>query len=322
LPVLYALFLWWFSTGVVFYLDGLPKRTFPWSMIGATGVLVAALAGLAAAADDTTVGGAYLSFSCGLLAWVWDPAEQAVTDPNAASDGDLLVAWATLRAADKWDAPELRAEALAHLEALVAETVIETRFGPTLLPGPFGFEAEGGPVLNPSYWVFPALAEIGEATGDPVWSGLIDSGLALLDEARFGRFNLTGDWVKASLPPGLPEDFPPVFGFNAIRVPMHLVWARRVPGVAERLEDHLAPYRQFWSLFDGAGTIPATVDLATGEFADYGLSPGGRAITVITRFAGRSEYAWALLPRLGPDQPYFSASLLLLSKLALLEGDA
>ncbi|HKL63862.1 MAG TPA: putative photosynthetic complex assembly protein PuhE [Woeseiaceae bacterium] len=71
LPVLYALFLWWFSTGVVFYADGLPKRTFPWSMAGATAVLVAALAGLAAAADDTTLGGAYLSFSCGLLAWVW-----------------------------------------------------------------------------------------------------------------------------------------------------------------------------------------------------------------------------------------------------------
>lgn len=71
LPVLYALFLWWFSTGVVFYLDGLPRHTFRWSMIGATAVLVAALAGLVAAADDTTVGGAYLSFSCGLLAWVW-----------------------------------------------------------------------------------------------------------------------------------------------------------------------------------------------------------------------------------------------------------
>lgn len=71
LPVLYALFLWWFSTGVVFYLDGLPKRTFPWSMTGATVVLVAALAGLYAAADDATLAGAYLSFSCGLLAWVW-----------------------------------------------------------------------------------------------------------------------------------------------------------------------------------------------------------------------------------------------------------
>lgn len=71
LPVLYALFLWWFSTGVVFYLDGLPRRTFPWSMTGATAVLAAALVGLAAAADDTSVTGAYLSFSCGLLAWVW-----------------------------------------------------------------------------------------------------------------------------------------------------------------------------------------------------------------------------------------------------------
>ena len=36
LPVLYALFVWWFSTGLILYLDGLPRRTFRWSMLGAT----------------------------------------------------------------------------------------------------------------------------------------------------------------------------------------------------------------------------------------------------------------------------------------------
>ena len=39
LPVLYALFVWWFSTGVIIYLDGLPVRTFRWSMLGATATL-------------------------------------------------------------------------------------------------------------------------------------------------------------------------------------------------------------------------------------------------------------------------------------------
>jgi hypothetical protein len=34
LPVLFALFLWWFSTGAILYLDGLPQRTFKWSMAG------------------------------------------------------------------------------------------------------------------------------------------------------------------------------------------------------------------------------------------------------------------------------------------------
>lgn len=70
-PVLFALFAWWFSTGAVIYLDNLPRRTFRWSMLAATIVLLAALLGLAASAADTSVFGAYASFSCGLLIWAW-----------------------------------------------------------------------------------------------------------------------------------------------------------------------------------------------------------------------------------------------------------
>ena len=36
LPVLYTLFAWWFSTGVILYLDGLPRHTFRWTLNGAT----------------------------------------------------------------------------------------------------------------------------------------------------------------------------------------------------------------------------------------------------------------------------------------------
>ena len=71
LPVVYALFFWWFSTGVIIYLDGLARSTFKWTMAGATGLLVAALGGLVASSDDTSVAGAYLAFSCGLLVWAW-----------------------------------------------------------------------------------------------------------------------------------------------------------------------------------------------------------------------------------------------------------
>ncbi len=70
-PALFALFVWWFSTGVIIYLDGLPRHTFRWSMLGATAVLGVSLYGLAKTADDTTVTGAYLAFTYGLLAWGW-----------------------------------------------------------------------------------------------------------------------------------------------------------------------------------------------------------------------------------------------------------
>ena len=69
--VLFALFVWYFSTGVILYLDGLPARTFRWSMLGATALLVVALHGLAASSTDPTPTGAYLAFAYGVLAWAW-----------------------------------------------------------------------------------------------------------------------------------------------------------------------------------------------------------------------------------------------------------
>lgn len=71
LPVLYALFVWWFSTGAIIYLDGLPQRTFRWSMLGATLVFAASIYGLWVTSADGSVAGAYIAFTCGLLAWGW-----------------------------------------------------------------------------------------------------------------------------------------------------------------------------------------------------------------------------------------------------------
>jgi putative photosynthetic complex assembly protein 2 len=71
LPAIFAIFVWWFSTGAIIYLDGLPTRTFRWSMLGATGLFGVAIWGLAASSSDTSVGGAYLAFTCAMLAWGW-----------------------------------------------------------------------------------------------------------------------------------------------------------------------------------------------------------------------------------------------------------
>ena len=38
LPVLFALFVWWFSTGAILYSTACRARTFRWSMLGATGL--------------------------------------------------------------------------------------------------------------------------------------------------------------------------------------------------------------------------------------------------------------------------------------------
>jgi putative photosynthetic complex assembly protein 2 len=69
--ILFALFVWWFSTGAVLYLVGLPRRLLGISMTGATAVLALALAGLAATSDELSVASAYCAFTCGLLIWAW-----------------------------------------------------------------------------------------------------------------------------------------------------------------------------------------------------------------------------------------------------------
>jgi len=71
LPILHAVFVWWFATGVILYLDGLPTRTFKWSMLAATAIFGGSLYGLQTSAGDDTVSGAYAAFSYGLLAWGW-----------------------------------------------------------------------------------------------------------------------------------------------------------------------------------------------------------------------------------------------------------
>lgn len=70
-PILFALFVWWFSTGAIIYLDGLPAKTFKWSMAGATALLVVSLAGLSVSSADTTVQGAYVAFASALGVWAW-----------------------------------------------------------------------------------------------------------------------------------------------------------------------------------------------------------------------------------------------------------
>ena len=102
LPALFTLFIWWFSTGVILYLDGLRRETFRWTMLGASTLALAGLAGLHATAWDTTTQGAYLGFVCGVLVWGW--IETAfltgmVTGPSRQACPPGATGWVRLRAA-------------------------------------------------------------------------------------------------------------------------------------------------------------------------------------------------------------------------------
>ncbi len=70
-PALFSLFVWWFSTGAIIFLDNLPPKTFIYSVAGASAVLAGCLLGLHVTAAQTTVTAAYEGFFFGLFAWGW-----------------------------------------------------------------------------------------------------------------------------------------------------------------------------------------------------------------------------------------------------------
>lgn len=70
-PVLFASFLWWFSTGVLIYLNGLPQKTFRWSLLGATLLMAGGIYGLSVSASDASTSGVYTAFASVLMIWAW-----------------------------------------------------------------------------------------------------------------------------------------------------------------------------------------------------------------------------------------------------------
>lgn len=71
LPIAFAVFVWWFSTGIVLLLDGLPRTTFRWSHLLSSLLALGAFAGLLHTADQGTPAGAFCAFTCALLVWGW-----------------------------------------------------------------------------------------------------------------------------------------------------------------------------------------------------------------------------------------------------------
>ena len=93
----FALITWWASTVAIIYLDGLKPWTFKYSLAGMTFVTLVCLWGLHETANDTSVRGAYIAFTCGLLAWGWQECSfymGLVTGPRKAACPENCGGWA------------------------------------------------------------------------------------------------------------------------------------------------------------------------------------------------------------------------------------
>lgn len=244
-----------------------------------------------------------------LAAWRWPGANEEMRDFNNASDGDLLIAWALAEAADYWSDPDLLAEARGAARDILRCCVRRSSaHGPLLMPGARGFgpgERSDGPIVNLSYWAFPALIRLAQIEPSDDWTALRVSGSALLSRARFGDLRLPPDWLSLSKNGAAPaQGFAARFGYDALRIPLYLFWARaETPGA-------MAPFANAWP------TAAPGVQLVDLDQAGAGRAlsePGYRAVAALARCAVSAQPYPDDFYRFQPNQHYYPATLHLLS---------
>jgi endo-1,4-beta-D-glucanase Y len=210
----------------------------------------------------------------GLAAWRWDPeASPRISDINNATDGDILIAYALGLGGKAWNEPRYT-RAGARIAAAIGERVLAKAGGQTmLLPGAAGFAGRDGvTVVNPSYWVFEAFGTLNELAPQYAWSEVFRGGRWLLDGARFGQSRLPSDWVGigagGKLAPA--SGFPPLFGYNGLRIPLYLLRA----GLTD--SQLLGFFRKLW--VDTYGGLPAVVEVESGKIMETLTDPGYRML--------------------------------------------
>lgn len=214
----------------------------------------------------------------GLAVWKWEPDKTPrVTDQNNASDGDLLIAWALAEAAERWSLRELASEAERIVSAMDRVNGARSPFGRVLMPGASGFasaERPDGPVVNLSYWVFPAFDSLRRIAPRIDWAGYRASGLTLLRAARFGQHKLPPDWLSiAGGKAKVAEEFPPTFAYNAVRIPLYLAWSGLIGA------EYHAPYL---ALMKASGDTLREANLQQDAPGEAMADPGYAAIFALS----------------------------------------
>ncbi|MEJ5175430.1 MULTISPECIES: glycosyl hydrolase family 8 [Erwinia] len=243
----------------------------------------------------------------GLFYWKYTPgASDPVSDRNNASDGDVLIAWALLKAGNKWNVPAYLQASDRLQKAIIDRNVITFAGRTIMLPGAQGFNKTSYVILNPSYFVFPAWRDFAARSHLKVWNALIDDGTQLLSEMRFGDSGLPMDWVAmnadGSMAPATA--WPPRFSYDAIRVPLYLHWY-------DPASLQLVPFQRFWMNFQRLQT-PAWIDVLSNDKAPYNMAGGLLAVRDLTL-----DDTGYINDALNSSEDYYSASLRLLTFLAL-----
>ena len=252
-----------------------------------------------------------------LHGWRWGRrpnGQWTVEDYNNATDGDVLITWALLRAAKKWSKEEYRLEAQSVLESIRKHLLVERKNMLYVLPGYFGFaQNEEAIILNPSYLILSAFKEFAEVEEPEIWKRVHEDSLDLLKRTQFGRLKLPADWVQVNHGTiSIFEKRSRFFGYEAIRIPLHLVWDGHL--------DILPGCRAILDVYKKLGYVPLKFDLLLNSIS-LEEAPGGY-YAVYARVAqeigegelGRSLWNRAQEKIRGEKEDYYSRTLYLLSQ--------
>lgn len=212
----------------------------------------------------------------GLAVWKWDPSKSPpVQDPNNASDGDILIAYALALAGGAWDNDSFMRAATRLARAIAHTSIYPYKERHLLRPGISGFSAAqqpDGPVVNPSYWIFEAFPVLAKLAPEANWDRLSRDGVELVRDAGFGDRRLPPDWLSVTGDLQPAQAFEAEFGYNALRIPLYLMRARAGDkDLLRRLRD---------GMMGPKGGL-ALVDLDTGAVKSELTDPGYRIIAAL-----------------------------------------
>jgi endoglucanase len=247
--------------------------------------------------------------------WRYLPSQHDHTpDHNNATDGDLVIAMALSRAARLWGRQDNAQAALAIARDIRDLLIVNAGSRVVLLPGLNGFAKKTAIIVNLSYYNYVAMRELGAIDSSPLWQVLELDGLALMQAARFGRWQLPPDWLSVPVngaDVAVAPGWPPLCSYDAIRVPLNLTWAQVLP------QDVGSSFASFWTT--AAPYQPAWANLTTNAVSPYAASGGLVAVKSVT-MANEPQMGLPALPSVQECIDYYSASLTLLSRIAWTES--
>jgi endoglucanase len=250
-----------------------------------------------------------------LFAWSWGRranGEWSVIDYNNASDGDILIAFALLKAADRWGYAPFREAGLRIVRDLRAQVAVTVDGFHLIAPAYFGFNTQSNNVFNMGYLVLPAFDAFARIDEEGFWKRILQDSQRLLQKASFSRLKVPPDWI--AIENGqvtIAADRSPFFGYEAIRAPLYLAWH----------SNHalLAAFGDYLDFIERTGYLPQRVNLVDGTISvDEGPAGFYAVMGLCAQRLGRSGQARKLfqdaVSKIGRESnDYYSNSLFLLA---------